>query len=81
MVVSDVEGIALVLAVDVSFKLVVGVVTDSVLTVDVSMGKIILTTNISVSLFTPRTFKVIGTVLGSPSIWTSLGPKVQRKET
>ncbi len=73
--------IALVLAVDVSSKLVVGVVADAMLTVDVSMGKIILTTNISVSLFTPRTFKVIGTFLGSPNIWTSLGPKVQRKET
>ncbi len=81
VVVSDVEGTAPVLVVDVSSKLGVDVVADSVLTEDVSMGKIIITTNISVSLFTPRIFKVIGTFWGSPNIWTSLGPKVQRKET
>ncbi len=46
VVVSDVEGIAPVLAVDVSSKLGVDVVADSMLAVDVSMGKIILTTNI-----------------------------------
>ncbi len=72
MVVSDVERTSLVLVVEVSPEVVAGVVVDSVLTVVVSIGSIISTTNISVSLFKPGSFKVIGTVVGTPNMWTSL---------
>ncbi len=54
MVVSDVEGTALGLAVVVSSKVVEGVVADSVLAVEVSTGKIKSTTNCPVRLFTPN---------------------------
>ncbi len=70
MAVVDVEGISLMLGVEVSFKVVVGVGAISVLTVEVSIGRIISTTNFSVSLFTPKSVKVVGTLLGIPNILT-----------
>ncbi len=49
---------------------VVGVGAISVLTVEVSIGRIISATNFSVSLFTPKSVKVVGTLLGIPNILT-----------
>ncbi len=81
VVASDVEGTLLAPAVEVSSNVVVGVVVDSVLRVDVSMGRIISITNISVSLFKPKSVKFMGTALGNPSIWMSLGAVVQGEST
>lgn len=68
VVVSDVEGTLLVLDVEASSTVVVGVFGDSVLTVVVSIGRIISTRNLSVLLSTPNSVKVIGTFGGIPSI-------------
>ncbi len=68
VVVSDVEGTLLVLDVEASSTVVVGVFGDSVLTVVVSIGRIISTRNLSVLLSTPNSVKVIGTFGGIPNI-------------
>ncbi len=57
VVASDVEGTLLVSAVEVSSNVVVGVIVNSVLIVDVSMGRMISITNTSVSLFKPNCVK------------------------
>ncbi len=81
VVASNVEGTLLAPAVEVSSNVVIGVVVDSVLIVDVSMGRIISITNISVSLFKPNSVKFMGIALGNPSIWMSLGAVVQGEST
>ncbi len=81
VVASDVEGTLLAPAVEVSSNVVIGVVVDSVLIVDVSMGRIISITNISVSLFKPNSVKCMGTAPGIPSIWMSLGAAFQGEKT
>ncbi len=81
VVASDVEGTSLAPAVEVSSHVFVGVVVDSVLRVDVSMGRMISITNTSVSLFKPKSVKFMGTALGIPSIWMSLGAAFQGEKT